>query len=360
MVAEASVAVALVILIDQIPVPSPPERRGRGRPPVYPERLFLKALVVMLVKRLSTVHALLAALEQPTPEMHRLRALLAEDGRAPARRTWQRRLGALPATLPAQIACLGRFLVVLLDPWQHDGRAAAIDSTVLRARGGVWHREDRAAGIVPHRSIDTEAHWTKSGWHGRVYGWKLHLVTTLAAVWIPLAATLTPANRADNAEAPALLRELPPELRYLLGDQHEHDRALHELCAADGRVLVTSLPGPYPHRDDGVEVRRVFHALRSRAIETFNGQFKGIFACLGQVPTRGLVATSASPWAPCSSTSSACCIASRPAVISAWASKPSSTPHNRPGKRPMLTPISQRTTETTLIRIYGYVSSNRL
>jgi len=37
----------------------------------------------------------------------------------------------------------------------------------------------------------------------------LHLVVAVAAVWIPLAATLTPANRADNEEAPALLGRLP-------------------------------------------------------------------------------------------------------------------------------------------------------
>jgi hypothetical protein len=39
-----------------------------------------------------------------------------------------------------------------------------------------------------------------------------------------------------------------------------------------------------------VAVRRIFHALRSRAIENLNGQFKGIFDCTGQVPTRGLIA----------------------------------------------------------------------
>jgi hypothetical protein len=59
-------------------------------------------------------------------------------------------------------------LVALIDPWQQDGRAAAVDRTPLRARGGVWHPKDRKAGLVPHRSIDTEAHWTQSGWHGGV------------------------------------------------------------------------------------------------------------------------------------------------------------------------------------------------
>ena len=72
------------------------------------------------------------------------------------------------------------------------------------ARGGVAPQAP-AAGVVPHTSIDTEAHWTKTGWHGWVYGWKLHLVVTAAAVWIPLAAELTPANAADNELAPALL-----------------------------------------------------------------------------------------------------------------------------------------------------------
>jgi hypothetical protein len=93
------------------------------------------------------------------------------------------------------------------------GRAAAIDRPVLRARGGVWPKQDRAAGIVPHPSMATEAHGTKAGWHGWVYGWKRHLVTTVAAVWSPLAADLTPANSAEPAHALTWLPELPAEVR---------------------------------------------------------------------------------------------------------------------------------------------------
>jgi hypothetical protein len=289
MVPDASPLVILVSLVDRIPLPPPAARRGR--PPVFPDRLFLMALVVMVVKRLPTVHALLAVLEEPTPEMRQLRALLTPDGRYPSRRTWERRLAGVPATLPPQIACLGAHLAALLDPWRGRGRAVAVDSTPLRARGGVWHKRDREAGEVPHTSIDTEAHWTKSGWHGWVYGWKLHLVTTVAAVWLPLAATLTPANRADNEEAPALLGDLPAEVRFVLGDRHYQDPALHACCAAAGRVLVAPTVGRYPHTDAGVEVRRLFHELRSRAIENFNGQFKAIFDVNGPVPTRGLAAT---------------------------------------------------------------------
>jgi hypothetical protein len=175
--------------------------------------------------------------------------------------------------------------------WIRGAGGGAVDSTVLGARGGVWHKKDRDAAVVPHSSIDTGGHWTHSGWHGWVYGWKLHLATAVAAVWVPLAAELTPANRADNEEAPALLARLPPEVRFVLGDVHYNDPALHALCAASGRVLVTTRRGPHPHTDEGVEVRRVFHQLRSHALETFNSQFEATFGCLGQVPTRGLVAT---------------------------------------------------------------------
>jgi hypothetical protein len=287
MVPQGSVLVMLLKLVDRLPEPSP-ERR-RGRPPRYSDRLFLKALVIMVIKHLPKVHTLLEVLAQPG--MRPVRELLTERGHFPARRTWERRLRSLPEGLPARIGCLGRCLVERLDPWRDGGHAAAIDSTVLRALGGVWHKKDREAGLVPHTSIDTEAHWTKSGWHGWVYGWKLHLITTVAGVWIPLAAELTPANAADNEAAPRLLPELPDALRFLLGDTSYDDPELRECCAADGRELVTSRRGRYPHTDGGTEVRRVFHALRSKAIENFNGQFKAIFDCGGQVPTRGLTAT---------------------------------------------------------------------
>jgi hypothetical protein len=251
----------------------------------------LKALVIMILCHLHRVHELLTVLEQPTAEMQTLRSLLMERGRYPGRRTWERRLKAMPDTLPAQIGCLGRHLVLLLQPWATCGRAAAIDSTTMRARGGVWHKKDREQGIVPHTAIDTEAHWTKSGWHGWVYGWKLHLVTTVAAVWIPLAAQLTPANTADNEPAPALLRELPLEARFVLGDIHYNAPNVRQACAQSGRILVTPRYGRYPHTDDGVEVRRIFHQLRSLAMENFNEQFKGIFDGHGQVPTKGLTNT---------------------------------------------------------------------
>jgi hypothetical protein len=50
--------------------------------------------------------------------MQTLRTLLMEHGRFPCRRTCERRLAAIPATLPAQIGCLDRYLVERLALWQ--------------------------------------------------------------------------------------------------------------------------------------------------------------------------------------------------------------------------------------------------
>ena len=110
-------------------------------------------------------------------------------------------------------------------------------------------------------------------------------------MWIPLAARLAPAEVADNKMAPALIEELPDEARFVLGDTHYDAEDVREECERTGRFLVTSKRGPYPHTDAGVEVRRIFHKLRSLANENFNEHFKAIFDAHEQVPTKGLINT---------------------------------------------------------------------
>lgn len=141
-----------------------------------------------------------------------------------------------------------------------------------------------------------------------MYGWKLHLAITVSGMWIPLSARLTPANTADNHIAPALIEELPDQARFVLGDTHYGAENVAEKCQHTKRFLVTSKRGAYPHTDAGVEVRRIFHKLRSLANENFNEHFKAIFDVHGQVPTKGRVAPSGSLLERYSSTSWPCCI----------------------------------------------------
>jgi hypothetical protein len=276
MISGESILVSLVRLVDFLPWPPPPVRRQRGRQQIYSEQLIVKAVVVMIMWRLYTAWAVVAFLQQDDPVVAQLRPLLTENGQFPTRRTWERRLAALPPTLPGLIGRRARQLVTILTPWAQQGHGAACDSTAVRAHGGVWHKKDEA-GVVPHSSIDTEAHWSKSGWHGWWYGWKLHLAVSIGRLWIPLAAEFTVANVADSEVAPLLLLHLPAEVRYVLGDQPSNTPELRAECGRHNRELVATRRGASPHTDGGVEVRRVFHKLRSQAIEPFNGLFKNLF-----------------------------------------------------------------------------------
>ena len=289
MITEVSLLVRLVMLIDKIPAPPLPGKRPRGKPPTYSEKLLLKALLIMIVRHVYTAHGLLQLLAQDDPTVRALRSLLEENGRLPHRRTWERRLAQLPARLPALIGVFGVQLVTLLRPWQQQGRAVAVDSTMLRTGGGSWHQKDRKNGVIPHSSIDTEAGWSKSGYHGWWYGWKLHLAVSVGSLWIPLAAELTRANVGDNVLSPQLLAPLSAEIRFVLGDTHYNDPVVRETCEQRGFSLVATRRGTRPHTDGGVEVRRLFHRLRSQSIEPFNGLFKEFFGWRKHLPVTGLV-----------------------------------------------------------------------
>ena len=209
-----SLLVSLVKRIDRIPMPSPSPKRTRGRPVTDPERLILKALVILILRRGSPAWAWWRGLEQTEPLGQQLRALWTDTpGRWPSRRTGERRRQRWPTTLPGLIGCLGRSLVQVLTPWAAPGPGAARDRTARRARGGGGHQKPRAPGRVPHPSIDPEAAWSQAGWQGGWYGWKRPLAVTIGRGWIPLAAEFTPANAAAHDMAPPLRRELPLELR---------------------------------------------------------------------------------------------------------------------------------------------------
>lgn len=119
MIPQIPFLVILIRLVDLIPIPAEPCQRGRGRPLVYSDRLMVKALLIMVVRRLYSAYSLLAFLDQDTLLTTLLRAELTNDqGCFPSRRTWERRLARLPDTLPGLIGALGRHLVSLIEPWR--------------------------------------------------------------------------------------------------------------------------------------------------------------------------------------------------------------------------------------------------
>ena len=59
-----------------------------------------------------------------------------------------------------------------------DHSITAIDSTLLKANGSVWHKSSMKKGEVPRPGIDTDARWGYSHTKGWIFGYKLHLIGT--------------------------------------------------------------------------------------------------------------------------------------------------------------------------------------
>ena len=86
MLTHGSILVSLLWLVEQIPTPPPPAKRHRGRQEFYSDKLFVKALIVMIIRRLYTAYALLNFLEQDDPVAPQMRLLLTEHGCFPTPR----------------------------------------------------------------------------------------------------------------------------------------------------------------------------------------------------------------------------------------------------------------------------------
>ncbi len=91
----------------------------------------------------------------------------------PDRRTFDRRLKTIFTDIKERIAVMTRMFV---SEKMIDSYIVAIDSTLLKAKGHVWHKSSMNNGIVPRSGIDTDARWGFSHTKGWIFGYKLHMI----------------------------------------------------------------------------------------------------------------------------------------------------------------------------------------
>ena len=113
----------------------------------------------------------------------------------PSRRTFDRRLKTISTDIKQRISTMGYLFVAegLVDL-----SITAIDSTLIKAKGHVWHKSSMKKGEVPCPGIDTDARWGYSHTKGWIFGYKLHLTSTTGDLVVPLTADVTTANVQDN------------------------------------------------------------------------------------------------------------------------------------------------------------------
>ena len=160
---------------------------SRGRPKTYSDASLLVFYAIMTQKQ---IHA--------TRRQHHwlyTHPLLLETlwlACCPSRLTLGRRYKAIAAMVSEFCEFIADWVVSNGYGFSHD--LAYEDKSLFKARGPVWHKKDRAKNHIPRglRNVDRTANWSKSGYHGWVYGYALHLTTTREG--FPVMYKVLPAN----------------------------------------------------------------------------------------------------------------------------------------------------------------------
>jgi len=209
--------------------PSNTNKHRRGRPYVYSPTVIVRCFVVRVWFRLDSNNALHIFLNTGCHYNRKL-ALACGLSSIPCRRTFDSRLQKTISTdVKERISAMGHLFVAegLADP-----TVTAIDSTLLKAKGHLWHKSSMKKGVVPRSGIDTDARWGYSHTKGWVFGYKLHLTSTTGNLVVPLTADVTTANVQDNQmfvslTSSSLVFSLP-SLRHMAADPGYDDGKLYE------------------------------------------------------------------------------------------------------------------------------------
>jgi hypothetical protein len=128
-----------------------------------------------------------------------------------------------------------------------DATVAASDGSAFATPGPVWHKTDKAAGILPEglTGVDTQADWIQSTYHGWVYDYKAHVSISVAptTVRVVLAATVT-GSACESHVLQARVDTLPPLVSTLLLDAGYDAGDLIADCHQHGIEVLVPLSKP--------------------------------------------------------------------------------------------------------------------
>jgi hypothetical protein len=169
------------------------KHRHRGRPYVYSPTVIIRCFIVRIWFRLDSNRSLHYFLSVDLPYNRKvMKACGLSSSYLPSRRTFDRRLKTVSDDIIERISTMGNLFVLhdMVNPY-----ILAIDSTLLRSKGHVWHASSMKEGIVPCPGIDTDARWGFSHTKGWIFGYKLHMIcsTDLLSLylWKPMLLLLT-------------------------------------------------------------------------------------------------------------------------------------------------------------------------
>ena len=142
----------------------------KGRPQTYPEASLIVFYAIMALKGITAMRAQQAYLFH-----HPLLLEICQLPACPTHVTLGRRYKALTSQLKAFTE------YIAASPFAREAgfrkQVVYEDKSLFKAAGTVWHQKDRLKDHLPEglRGVDKTATWSKSGYHGWVYGYGLYL-----------------------------------------------------------------------------------------------------------------------------------------------------------------------------------------
>lgn len=285
-----SFLIGILCLIGLIPCPKPVKKRGR--PYVYSPTVMVRCFIVRLWLRLPSNNLLHQYFSLDIAYNRRVMKGCGLD-RLPDRRTFDRRFKVISFDIKTRIDAMGLLFIneVLIDSC-----VAAVDSSLLKAKGHIWHKSSMRKNIIPHSGIDTDAKWGYSRTKGWIFGYKLHLACSTGSLIVPLSADFTTANITDNKMYESITSTLPTGMvRYVVGDEGYDDHKLCDFSRYRGHLLVFPLQRyKYTTNNNRLALLQFYqsefgqhvYSKRSISVEPLMEQIKDVFD-IDPLPVRG-------------------------------------------------------------------------
>jgi hypothetical protein len=214
----------------------------------------------------------------------------------PSRATLSRRYKQLAVQLEAFIEYLGDAGMTLIDDASKE--VVYQDKSLFKTKGAAWHQKDRNANHIPQaiRVLDTDVSWSRSKYHGWVYGYGLHLaVSPEGMLRMGLVDTACVSEKAGLDQQPDKLLER--NIGYVVGDAGYTDLSRTERLAKEGPLLLTPVLGAKSDRamryvesvNQSTQLRHYQHK-RKTAIELIFGLLGRLLSTRNnhkQVPVSG-------------------------------------------------------------------------
>ena len=205
----------------------------RGRPETYSDASLIVFYTVMTLKGITAMRA-----QQDYLFHHPLWLARCRLPACPSHVTLGRRYKTLTPKLQAftQYIAASQFAIAA----EFLQQVVYEDKSLFTAAGPVWHQKDRLKNHLPEglRGVDKTATWSKSGYHGWVYGYGLHL--TGIRNGFPIMFQVLPANVnerkvLDTKKDPLIEKGV----RCIVADNGYVDKKRQAAFAEDQLLLIT-------------------------------------------------------------------------------------------------------------------------